>query len=210
MKKMKKTIEKVMILAIILIIVSCEKEDMITRPDIGHIQVSAPSGLIKDRLILFKIPLQNTTSADEVSIVWDFGDGMSASGQEVTHRYTDDRDYTVRVIVANDAGEVEDVMILIIASDSQIVVGNQAGSIIFWARGYNISLPIEVYTQGQMKKITTTYNSSTPSCGSTGVAQWNGILYGGYTFHAIDAAGVSWQGTYIIDEECNSAQLIIN
>jgi len=53
--------------------------------------------------------------ADTVSIAWDFGDGVTASGENVSHTWADDGDYTVTVTASDEDGDetIETVIISI-------------------------------------------------------------------------------------------------
>ena len=59
-----------------------------------------------------------------VSYAWDFGDGQTATGISVTHEYADNGSFTVRLVVTDDLGAVDNVA-------GWIKIGNRAPTIVF-------------------------------------------------------------------------------
>ena len=67
------------------------------------IALSAPKPTTPDSIVRFKAELDPSTvpkeRVQEVRYIWDFGDGSTDSGEEVTHQYEEPGDYTVRLTV---------------------------------------------------------------------------------------------------------------
>ncbi len=67
---------------------------------------------------------------DAVSYSWDFGDGATAEGAEVSHAYADDGEYTVTAVASDGADESEEVLTASIANVAPEIVGSP--SVVAW------------------------------------------------------------------------------
>jgi hypothetical protein len=212
------------LLSVLIVVFSCSNEDeLLLEPTLGAIEFTPfkTNYLVGERVI-FAVSV-DIGNIHEQSVSWDWRvvgpDGLqgsldpSTSAQFPEFTTTEVGIHTVRCTVTVNGNEyqIQPRQFYVASySDGGDFGGLPGGSMIFWARGYNLTLPIEVYTLNEVKTITSLYNSTTPTCGSAGVAQWDDIPYGEYMFHAIDAAGVLWEGHYTVDAPCNGAKLILN
>lgn len=58
-----------------------------------------------------------TSGSGPISYAWDFGDGTSATGQVVTHRYAQTGTYTVTITATNPAGPVTETIQVMVVND---------------------------------------------------------------------------------------------
>lgn len=71
---------------------------------IGGLSISGPSGAIVDHAVSFSAVI---TAGTNVTYTWDFGDGETATGKDVTHVYTTPGLYIVTLTATNSLGTQE-------------------------------------------------------------------------------------------------------
>lgn len=82
--------------------------------------------------------------SDEMTYMWDFGDGAKASGMDVTHTYTANGQYIVRLVVTDARGAKR-------TAETLITLGDAAPIVAITAPGDN-----SVYLPGDMVNLTAT------------------------------------------------------
>jgi PKD repeat protein len=65
---------------------------------------------------------------DELTITWDFGDGETGSGEDVSHTFTDNDTYTVTCTVEDDSGESESDTLSVTVSNVDPVITSAEGN----------------------------------------------------------------------------------
>ncbi len=81
------------------------------------VQVSCPETGYINQTVFFNATGSISLSSTIISIAWDFGDGTQASGLSVTHRYTKNGTYTVRLTITDAAGNsITKTMVITITS----------------------------------------------------------------------------------------------
>ncbi len=78
--------------------------------------ISGPSSVLEGEEVDFTVlNLMNGASTDAVSsIEWDFGDGETGSGENVTHVYSDNGTYTVTVTINDEDSSITDSMDVVV------------------------------------------------------------------------------------------------
>lgn len=206
-----------------LFLSSCSDDDEVfVEPVIGAIEITPfKNHYLEGERVIFSVPIEvENEHLQDIGWSWRVTrpDGAEQN-LDPTHQAqypelttTDIGIYTIRCTV-NVNGydyEVQPRQFVVQSHNDDGVDGVLSGSMIFWARGNQITPPLQVHARGVVKQITQLYNATTPTCGDEGIAQWDDVPYGEYSFHAVDAAGVTWDGTYEIDATCNGVKLIFN
>lgn len=142
----------------------------------------------------------SNTSSDGNNYEWDFGDGQNSTETSPSHIYTSGGSRTVKLTAFSKNGRK--------SSSATLSINVSAyGRVTFWQSGIpsygNTDVTITSVTQ------TITVNSSSPSCGASGCANFGGTP-GIYNYTAAEQfpGTATWSGAITItDNGCSTLEL---
>lgn len=174
----------------------CEFLDPPSPPSIGAIRAN-PSLAYTGDFIVFEVSEYGGTAP--IGYVWDFGDGTTSASIKPSHQFELPGEYAVSVIVSNEAGSVQETVI--------IEVRERLGSIYFWNNSpvYGPTTVILKTQTGNRSSTTSVWYSQDPGCArDIGNAQFLGLPYGTYLFEAAGAVGGYWSGQVTLSDGCET------
>jgi PKD repeat protein len=87
------------------------------------IRITAEENVNEDELIFFEVAASDTPSDESLlKFAWDFGDGSFGDGYSITHSFTTEGTYTVKITVTDDDGAFKERSVHISVSNPAPVI----------------------------------------------------------------------------------------